>query len=211
MDLLSSRELYYAPRAELQLGERLCAALLVVLFSPLLIACAAAVWVLSRRAPLVAHRRVGRFGEPFRMLKLRTMWDGGAGLEFALVERLGDEHVPENKTGDDPRVTHGFARLLRRYSLDELPQLMHAVSGRMSMVGPRPVTAAELEEHYGAAAWEVLRVRPGITGLWQVMGRNRLSYRQRRRLGGADRGGFGGEAGDRAGGGSNGTACSHAE
>ena len=67
-------------------------------------------------------------------------------------------------------------------SLDEMPQLVHVIRGEMSLVGPRPITRAELDAYYGNAAAEVLSLRPGITGLWQVMGRNRLTYAQRRRL-----------------------------
>jgi lipopolysaccharide/colanic/teichoic acid biosynthesis glycosyltransferase len=72
--------------------------------------------------------------------------------------------------------------MCRRFSLDELPQLAHVVIGQMSLVGPRPITQAELLKYYGASAGEVTGILPGMTGLWQVMGRNRLNYRQRRRL-----------------------------
>jgi lipopolysaccharide/colanic/teichoic acid biosynthesis glycosyltransferase len=86
------------------------------------------------------------------------------------------------KSEDDPRVTSRFASWCRRYSLDELPQLYHIARGEMSFVGPRPITAAELASHYGDDAPEVLSVRPGLTGLWQSLGRNRLTYATRRRL-----------------------------
>jgi exopolysaccharide production protein ExoY len=72
--------------------------------------------------------------------------------------------------------------LFRKYSIDELPQLWHVVQGKMSLVGPRPMTAQELSDRYGQAAAEVLRFRPGLTGLWQIRGRSRLNYGQRRRL-----------------------------
>ena len=71
---------------------------------------------------------------------------------------------------------------MRRYSIDELPQLLEIAAGKMAIVGPRPLTRRELEKHYGNDAREVLRVPPGLTGLWQVLGRDRLSYPQRRRL-----------------------------
>ncbi len=90
--------------------------------------------------------------------------------------------VPAEKTVGDPRVTSRFAAWCRRHSLDELPQLFNVARGEMSFVGPRPITRAELERYYGKSAEEVLSLRPGLVGLWQVMGRNRLSYRQRRRL-----------------------------
>jgi lipopolysaccharide/colanic/teichoic acid biosynthesis glycosyltransferase len=116
------------------------------------------------------------------MLKVRTIW-GQADASPAWVEYLRDAHVPVKKNGPDPRVTSRLAAFLRRSSLDELPQLIHVVTGEMRLVGPRPLTRQELDAHYGPhAAAEVLSVHPGITGLWQVMGRNRLSYPQRRRL-----------------------------
>jgi lipopolysaccharide/colanic/teichoic acid biosynthesis glycosyltransferase len=79
-------------------------------------------------------------------------------------------------------VASSFSAFCRRHSLDELPQLIHVALGEMSLVGPRPITSAELDEHYRGCIQEVLSVKPGITGLWQLMGRNRLTYAQRRRL-----------------------------
>ena len=72
--------------------------------------------------------------------------------------------------------------MCRRFSLDELPQLAHVVAGQMSLVGPRPITRVELAKHYGSSADEVMSLLPGMTGLWQVLGRDRLSYARRRRL-----------------------------
>ena len=89
---------------------------------------------------------------------------------------------PDLKSPDDPRVASSFARFCRRHSIDELPQLWHVVSGEMSLVGPRPVTEGELHRYYGAHASEVLQVKPGLAGLWQVSGRNRLTYAERCRL-----------------------------
>ena len=79
-------------------------------------------------------------------------------------------------------MPNGFARFLRRHSIDEIPQFWHVMRGEMSLVGPRPVTAGELSDFYGADAGEILQVRPGMVGLWQVSGRNELSYEERRRL-----------------------------
>jgi lipopolysaccharide/colanic/teichoic acid biosynthesis glycosyltransferase len=101
---------------------------------------------------------------------------------WRLLEEIGDSPVPMRKNGCDGRVTSAFARLCRRYSLDELPQLWHIITGEMSFVGPRPLTSQELNLYYGDEAAQVLRVKPGLTGLWQTRGRNRLSYRQRRRF-----------------------------
>jgi len=166
-------------------GERVLAgALLVALLPPLVIISLAVAWA-SRKSPFIAHRRVGRYGEEFWMLKIRTMWDRSQPLEAstgALIEYIRDAHVPAFKGARDPRVTSRLALVCRRFSMDELPQLLHVVGGRMRLVGPRPITRAEWNEYYGVSAAEVLSVRPGMTGLWQVMGRNRLTYAQRRRL-----------------------------
>lgn len=160
----------------------------VVVLSPFLAAVAVTIFLLSGRAPLVAHRRLGRGGRSFWMLKFRTMWSadrersrtsrGVAGF----IEQLSGETVPEIKTACDLRVTSRFAAFCRRHSIDELPQLWHVARGEMSLVGPRPMTPSEWAKHYGESAAEVLRLKPGLSGLWQTRGRNRLTYRQRRRL-----------------------------
>ena len=114
------------------------------------------------------------------MLKFRTMWDECGTASLALENVSGP--VPASKLRGDQRVNSGFAAFCRRHSLDELPQLYHVARGKMSLVGPRPITIEELQAHYGPAADEVLSVRPGMTGLWQVMGHSRLTYATRRRL-----------------------------
>ena len=119
------------------------------------------------------------------MLKLRTMWDrstDGAGKAAVWSEYIDDDAGPRLKHALDSRVSGGFARFCRRHSIDELPQLWHVIRGEMSLVGPRPMTEHELRRHYGADADEVLRVKPGIAGLWQTSGRNRLTYAERRKL-----------------------------
>ncbi len=166
-------------------AERVVALILLCTACPILFAAALIVMLLSRRCPLIAHARIGRQGKEIWVLKLRTMW--GAAVKPCrgrgwIVERLKGEPVPETKRSDDPRITSRFAAACRRYSIDELPQLWHVVRGDFSLVGPRPMTAEELYTHYGRAAAEVLRVKPGLTGLWQIRGRSFLNYRQRRRL-----------------------------
>jgi len=166
-------------------GERIAAALLLLTVLPVLTCAGLLVFVLSRRSPMVAHERVGQNGRAFWVLKLRTMWgrgEGRKGNSAWLVERLQTEWVREIKRWDDPRISSRFAVFCRKYSIDELPQLWHVAQGKMSLVGPRPMTAQELSDRYGQAAEEVLRFRPGLTGLWQIRGRSRLNYRQRRRL-----------------------------
>jgi exopolysaccharide production protein ExoY len=165
--------------------EQVLALIGLLLALPGLVVAGLVVFLLSGRCPLVAHRRVGKDGREIKVVKLRTMWGGRvshANRRNFLVEHLKDEAVPEVKVSGDPRVTSRFAEMFRKYSLDELPQLWQVVRGDLSLVGPRPMTASEIMEHYGAAAGEVLRVKPGLTGLWQVKGRSSLNYRQRRRL-----------------------------
>ena len=165
--------------------ERVAAGGLLLLLAPVFVLLALLIWAISRRPPLVAHLRVGQDGRPLWVLKFRTMWGGGEasrGLRnLRFVEHIAERACPV-KSADDPRVTSRFAQFCRRHSIDELPQLIHVARGQMSLVGPRPITAAELQEHYGPYATEILASRPGLTGLWQIMGRNRLSYRQRLRL-----------------------------
>jgi lipopolysaccharide/colanic/teichoic acid biosynthesis glycosyltransferase len=152
-----------------------------VILSPVSVVIALTILVLSRRNPLIRHQRVGWQGHPLAMLKFRTMWGPGntPARRFAIESVSGP--VPLEKRSDS-RVNSRFAAFCRRHSLDELPQLYHVVRGEMSLVGPRPITREELREHYGSAAGEVLSARPGLTGLWQVRGRSRLSYARRKRL-----------------------------
>jgi lipopolysaccharide/colanic/teichoic acid biosynthesis glycosyltransferase len=129
---------------------------------------------------------MGLNGEPFWIFKVRTMWDRpaeeGFGATRGWIEYLGDTDVPVVKGEPDPRVTSRLGAFCRRYSVDELPQLLQVATGKLRLVGPRPLTLQELKLYYGTDCAEVLSVLPGLTGLWQVMGRNRLTYAQRRRL-----------------------------
>ena len=140
--------------------------------------------LLSGQAPLVAHRRVGQFGRPLWVIKLRTMWTGRKSVPLRWLERLpvSTTSMYLHKKSDDARVSSGFARFCRRFSIDEIPQLLQVVKGEMTLIGPRPLTGGEIEQYYGLDALELLSVKPGLTGLWQVSGRSRLTYGQRRRL-----------------------------
>lgn len=158
--------------------------MLLIIVLPVLIAAALIIAALSRRSPLVAHSRVGLGGKPIWVLKLRTMWIGDRRTGSIFVERLPivTSAFRGPKTADDPRVTSRFAAFCRRYSIDELPQLWNVVQGDLALVAPRPLTRQELDTYYGADAVLLLSRKPGLSGLWQISGRSRLTYRQRRRL-----------------------------
>jgi Undecaprenyl-phosphate galactose phosphotransferase WbaP len=155
------------------------AIVLAVVFSPLILAVA----ILMQRegGPIVyKHVRVGRHGKAFECLKFRTMVPNADQILRELLEKdlnLRAEWAQYRKLRCDPRVTR-LGRLLRRTSLDELPQLWNVLLGEMSLVGPRPVVPEELFR-YGRNVRTYLSAKPGITGLWQVKGRNDLDYRRR--------------------------------
>nr|WP_241562122.1 exopolysaccharide biosynthesis polyprenyl glycosylphosphotransferase [Streptomyces hoynatensis] len=154
--------------------DRSAAALALVLLAPLFALLALVVWLDSRGPVLYRQTRIGHRGTPFTLWKFRTMVADAErrrpGLEAA------NEHLsgPLFKIRRDPRVTR-IGRLLRRTSLDELPQLINVVRGQMSLVGPRPPLPEEVAR-YGAVALRRLRVKPGLTGPWQVSGRSDLSW-----------------------------------
>jgi exopolysaccharide production protein ExoY len=163
-------------------AERVMAALLLALLSPFLGLIWMTILALSGRSPLIAHRRVGQYGAVLWVLKFRTMWRDRSreGIRRPLsVEYIDDESGPARKASSDLRVASRFARFCRHHSLDELPQLIDVARGQMALVGPRPVTAPELEQLYGSGVIEILSVRPGISGLWQVSGRSLLTASER--------------------------------
>ena len=191
LDAEQGSELYLLPRARearptlyVRFGKR---ALDLVIGVPLLVAAlpaivllAAVVVATSGWPPFYRSRRVGRGGREFGMWKLRTMVRDAEAQIRSWRESdpsLLAEYSHNFKVRDDPRVT-AFGRWLRRTSLDELPQLWNVVKGDMSLVGPRPIVADELR-HYGREASTLLSVRPGITGMWQLNGRGRISYPER--------------------------------
>jgi exopolysaccharide production protein ExoY len=161
-------------------ANQIVAALLLLLFSPLMIVVAALIWRRDGAPILFAHYRVGLHGKLFRCMKFRTMLRDAEQRLSDLLERdpkAREEWAREQKLSNDPRITP-VGHFLRRTSLDELPQLINVLRGEMSLVGPRPITVAELTK-YGSVRWHYLAVRPGITGLWQVSGRNDISYGER--------------------------------
>ena len=128
----------------------------------------------SPGSPIYRQERIGYRGQPLRIFKLRTMVADSDDVEKHLSPEQLAQWRSERKVEDDPRVTR-VGRFLRRTSLDELPQFLNVLAGQMSVVGPRPIVEEELAA-YGDAAGELLSVKPGITGWWQVQARNDATY-----------------------------------
>jgi len=155
--------------------------LLILLLSPVLIFLAAAVRLSTPGPVLFRQNRIGKNGEPFTMLKFRSMVPDAEAVLAELRERERDAgNSVMFKMKDDPRVTP-IGRVLRRFSLDELPQLFNVLMGSMSLIGPRPPLESEVEE-YERHVHRRFLVKPGITGLWQVSGRSNLSWEESVRL-----------------------------
>jgi lipopolysaccharide/colanic/teichoic acid biosynthesis glycosyltransferase len=169
-----------------RIGTRLLdvvvAAAVLIAFAPVLVLVAILVRATSPGPALFRQQRLGRGQVPFSLLKFRTMRvDGGEALHRDYVRALITEpeaaaHGELHKLTVDPRITR-VGRTLRAWSLDELPQLINVLRGQMSLVGPRPVIAYEAEL-YPEAYRPRFDVKPGLTGLWQVSGRNARTYRE---------------------------------
>lgn len=161
--------------------DRLLGLVLLVVAAPVLLGAALAIRVSSRGPAFFRQDRVGRSGETFRIWKLRTMHVDAEQQRLALADL--NVHAANGvlfKVLDDPRITP-LGRLLRRYSLDELPQLLNVVLGHMSLVGPRPPLRSEVDK-YDPQVHRRLLVKPGMTGLWQVSGRADLPWEEAVRL-----------------------------
>ena len=161
--------------------DLLAAALILLLILPTLLLIGLLVYVSSPGPILFRQRRVGLHGTSFTLLKFRTMYHGAASgvhetYYRALMQGTATATGNTFKLRNDSRVTP-VGRVLRRLSLDELPQLINVLRGEMSLVGPRPPLPYEVAE-YGARELERLSVPPGLTGLWQVCGRATLNFHQ---------------------------------
>jgi exopolysaccharide production protein ExoY len=152
----------------------------IVLLAPIMLAVAAAIFAQDGGPIIFAHRRLGKNGRHFHCLKFRSMAVDAEQRLADLLERdpaARAEWERDHKLRNDPRVTP-LGAFLRKSSLDELPQLFNVLRGEMSLVGPRPIVDAEVAK-YGRRFRHYCAVKPGITGLWQVSGRNDTSYRTR--------------------------------
>lgn len=164
-------------------GKRFFDLSFAVLLLPLLAPVIAVLWLVARLdggSGFYGHERVGQNGMTFKCWKIRSMVRNADERLRELLESDPNAHAEwehDQKLKNDPRITP-FGKLIRRTGLDELPQIFNVLSGEMSFVGPRPVIDEELAR-YGASKAAYLQSKPGITGIWQVSGRNEVSYAQR--------------------------------
>ncbi|MGV1760057.1 sugar transferase [Rhizobium sp. A22-96] len=170
-----SRKMY--SQAIKRLIDATLAVIALVVLAPMILMVVAILLVTQGRPIFHSHRRIGRHGVLFSCFKFRTMV---VNSEEVLARHLDTnpalraEWNATRKLKDDPRVTP-FGQLLRKNSVDEIPQLLNVIRGEMSLVGPRPIVTSEAEL-YGVHFVDYMRVRPGLTGLWQVSGRSDTSY-----------------------------------
>jgi exopolysaccharide production protein ExoY len=168
------------PRASKRAFDVATAALALIFLLPLFLMLVGVLLVAQGRPIFIRHSRIGRGGTSFPCLKFRSMVTNS---DVVLREYLAsnpaarEEWEETHKLKNDPRIT-ALGRFLRKSSVDELPQLFNVIRGHMSLVGPRPIVRDEIVR-YGAHIEDYLRVRPGLTGLWQVSGRSDVSYQHR--------------------------------
>ena len=153
---------------------------IIILGSPLFLLIAILIKFSSRGPIFYYHKRVGKNFKPFFCIKFRTMHPEAEDILMNLLEKneeIKQEFEKTHKLRNDPRITT-IGKFLRKTSLDELPQFLNVLKMDMSIIGPRPIVEKEIKK-YGNQINKVLSIKPGITGLWQVSGRNNLSYKKR--------------------------------
>ena len=164
--------------------DQVLAAGLLLLFGPLMALIALLVWRRDGAPILFGHYRIGQHGRLFRCLKFRSMYRDSDRMLRELLARdpaAREEWERDRKLRDDPRVTP-IGNLLRRTSLDELPQLFNVLKGDMSLVGPRPPLPYEAAQYQPWHLRRVMTLKPGITGIWQVEGRSRVPFNEMVRM-----------------------------
>ena len=179
----SEPAIYFRYRVIKRVMDLLVAMVAMIVLAPVMLVIIALVRFTSPGPLFFSHRRIAKNGAFFSMWKFRTMCvDSAEVLDhyLAMHPEARAEWNLTHKLKQDPRIT-AVGLFLRRYSLDELPQIWNVFTGRMSIVGPRPIVAAEVEK-YGEFFEHYCRVKPGVTGLWQVSGRSKVSYPNRVKL-----------------------------
>jgi lipopolysaccharide/colanic/teichoic acid biosynthesis glycosyltransferase len=183
LSLLNVTPVYFTRQQEYvkRMFDIVSSCIILILVAPVLILCALGVKLTSKGPILYRSLRVGLDGRHFQFVKFRSMFADAAEREAALAA-LNEKRGHIFKIRNDPRVTP-VGRFLRHYSLDELPQLFNVLRGDMSLVGPRPLPANDLDpdgqsDEFAIRVEQRSRVLPGITGLWQVEGRSSLSFEQ---------------------------------
>ena len=162
------------------LFDKLFSLFVLIAFVPLFLIIALLIKLSSRGPIFFLQERVGKNNVPFKCIKFRTMYPEAKDILQNLLnkdEKIKKEFEETHKIKNDPRITT-IGKLLRKTSLDELPQFFNVLRNEMSIVGPRPIVKAE-KKKYGKNLNKVLSIKPGITGLWQVSGRNNLTYKKR--------------------------------
>ncbi len=155
-----------------------------ILFSPLYIATSFLIWLEDRHSPIYSHKRIGKGMHPFEFYKFRSMVHNADQILFTDAELYKQIRSGNNKIKNDPRVTK-IGRFIRKYSIDETPQMFNVLRGDMSVIGPRPLRPDELEMYITKSSENkeklniIYTVKPGITGYWQVSGRSEIDFDKR--------------------------------
>ena len=178
-----NKKIHFFYKLSKRLLDFLFSLLFLIAFLPFFIIISLLIKLSSRGPIFFFQERIGRNNIPFKCIKFRTMHPEAKDmLENLLIknEKLRMEFDKTHKIKNDPRIT-SIGKLLRKTSLDELPQFVNVLKNEMSIIGPRPIVNKE-KKKYGKHLKKVLSVKPGITGLWQVSGRNNLTYKRRIKL-----------------------------
>ena len=151
-----------------------------IILVPVFLLIGIAIKIDSKGTAFFVHKRIGKNGKIINIYKFRTMYEGSEDMFVKFSKKQTEEYERNYKLKDDPRVTK-IGKILRKTSLDELPQILNILKGELSIVGPRPVVSNELEK-YGKDKDKFLSIKPGLTGYWQVNGRSLTSYEDRMKM-----------------------------
>ena len=180
MEIKNLNKLYYNIK---NIFDFLISFMIIIFAFPIFVLISILIKLSSRGPIFFTQKRVGKNKKEFKCIKFRTMYPEAEDLLKNLLSKndaLKEEYQKTHKIKNDPRITP-IGKILRKTSLDEIPQFLNVIKGEMSIVGPRPIVKAEIIK-YGSSFNKVFSIKPGLTGLWQVSGRNNLSYEKRIQL-----------------------------